>query len=50
MTPNSWEAMRMTVSNYASKAKLKYDDIRDLVLTKEVRRKNSCKLLDSDLS
>ena len=25
--PNSWEAMRMTVSNSARKSKLKYDDI-----------------------
>ena len=29
--PNSWEAMRMTVSNSARKSKLKYDDIRDLI-------------------
>ena len=25
--PNSWEAMRMAVSNSARKSKLKYDDI-----------------------
>ena len=25
--PNSWEAMRMTMSNSAGKSKLKYDDI-----------------------
>ena len=25
--PNSWEAMRMVVINYARKSKLKYDDI-----------------------
>ena len=25
--PNSWEAMRMVVINYAGKSKLKYDDI-----------------------
>ena len=25
--PNSWEAIRMAVSNFAGKAKLKYDDI-----------------------
>uniref|UniRef100_A0A2N9FE34 Reverse transcriptase Ty1/copia-type domain-containing protein n=1 Tax=Fagus sylvatica TaxID=28930 RepID=A0A2N9FE34_FAGSY len=30
--PNSWEAMRMAVSNSAGKGKLKYDDIRDLIL------------------
>uniref|UniRef100_A0A2N9IT47 Integrase catalytic domain-containing protein n=1 Tax=Fagus sylvatica TaxID=28930 RepID=A0A2N9IT47_FAGSY len=28
--PNSWEAMRMAVSNSAGKGKLKYNDIRDL--------------------
>ena len=45
--PNSWEAMRMTISNSAGKAKLKYDDIRDLVLVEEVRRKDSGELLGS---
>ena len=45
--PNSWEAMRMAVSNSAGKAELKYDDIRDLVLTEEVRRKDSGELLGS---
>ena len=44
---NSWEAMRMAVSNSAGKAKLKYDDIRDLVLAEEVRKKYSDELLDS---
>ena len=34
--PNSWEAMRMTVSNFAGKSKLKYDDIQDLILSEEV--------------
>ena len=29
--PNSWEAMRMVVSNSAGKSKLKYDDIQDLI-------------------
>ena len=29
--PNSWEAMRMAVSNLAGKSKLKYDDIQDLI-------------------
>ena len=36
--PNSWEAMRMTVNNSARNAKLNFDDTRDLILTKEVRR------------
>ena len=44
---NSWEAMRMAVSNSVDKAKLKYDDIRDLVLAEEVRRKDSGELLGS---
>ena len=33
---NSWEAMRMTISNSADKAELKYDDICDSVLVEEV--------------
>ena len=48
LLPNSWEAMRMTISNSAGKAKLKYDDIRDLVLVEEVRRKDSGELLGSE--
>uniref|UniRef100_A0A2N9FQY2 CCHC-type domain-containing protein n=1 Tax=Fagus sylvatica TaxID=28930 RepID=A0A2N9FQY2_FAGSY len=40
--PNSWEAMRMAVSNSAGKGKLKYDDIRDLILSEEVRRRDAC--------
>ena len=39
--PNSWEALRMVVSNSAGKSKLKYDDIRDLILSKEVRRRDA---------
>ena len=39
--PNSWEAMRMAVSNFAGKSKLKYDDIRDLILSEEVRRRDA---------
>ena len=39
--PNSWEAMRMTVSNFVGKSKLKYDDIRDLILNEEVRRRDA---------
>uniref|UniRef100_A0A2N9FNG7 CCHC-type domain-containing protein n=1 Tax=Fagus sylvatica TaxID=28930 RepID=A0A2N9FNG7_FAGSY len=40
--PNSWEAIRMAVSNSAGKGKLKYDDIRDLILSEEVRRRDAC--------
>ena len=39
--PNSWEAMRMVVSNSAGKNKLKYDDIRDLILSEEVCRRDA---------
>ena len=36
--PNSWEAMRMAVSNSTGKEKLKYNNIRDLILVEEIRR------------
>ena len=39
--PNSWEAMRMAVSNSTGKEKLKYNDIRDLILAKEFRRRDT---------
>jgi hypothetical protein len=39
--PNSWEAMRMAVSNSAGKSKLSYKDVRDLVLGEEVCRKDA---------
>ncbi|RVW14238.1 Retrovirus-related Pol polyprotein from transposon TNT 1-94 [Vitis vinifera] len=39
--PNSWEAMRMAVGNSTGKEKLKYNDIRDLILTKEIRRRDA---------
>ena len=38
--PNSWEAMKMAVSNFAGKSKLKYD-IRDFILSEEVRRRDA---------
>jgi len=38
---NSWEAMRMAVSSSAGKSKLKYEDIRDLILSEEMRRRDS---------
>ena len=38
---NSWEAMKMTVSNSAGKSKLKYNDIQDLILSEEVCRKDA---------
>ncbi|RVW96404.1 Retrovirus-related Pol polyprotein from transposon TNT 1-94 [Vitis vinifera] len=39
--PNSWETMRMVVSNSTGKEKLKYNDIRDLILTKEICRRDA---------
>ena len=39
--PNSWEAMRMTVSNSTGKEKLKYNDIRDLVLAEEICKRDA---------
>jgi hypothetical protein len=39
--PNSWEAMRMAVSSSAWTSKLKYEDIRDLILSEEMHRKDS---------
>ena len=40
LLPNSWEAMRMAVSNSTGKEKLKYNDIHDLVLTEEIRKRD----------
>ena len=39
--PNSWEAMRIAVNNSVGKSKLKYDDIRDLILSEKVRKRNA---------
>ena len=39
--PNNSEAMRTAVSNFAGKNKLKYDDIQDLILSEEVRRRDA---------
>ena len=39
--PKSWEAMRMTVSNFTGKEKFKYNDIRDLILAEEIRRRDA---------
>ena len=39
--PNNWEAMRMAVSNFADKSKLKYDDIQNLILSEEVHRRET---------
>ena len=39
--PNSWETIRMVVSNFTGKEKLKYSDIRDLILAEEICRRDA---------
>ena len=39
--PNSWEAMRMAISNSTGKEKLKHNDIQDLILVEEIRRRDA---------
>ena len=39
--PNSWEPMRSVVSNLVDSAKLKFNDVRNMVLTEEVHRIDS---------
>ena len=39
--PNSWEAMRMAVSNSTEEEKLKYNDIWDLILAEEIRKRDA---------
>ena len=39
--PNSWEPMRAAVTNSIGNAKLKFIDIRDTILAKEIHRKDS---------
>ena len=45
--PNSWEAMRIAVSNSTGKEKLKYNDIRDLILAEKIRRRDAGETLRS---
>ena len=42
--PNSWEAMRIVVSNSTRKQKLKYNNIRDLILAKEICRRGASEI------
>ena len=39
--PNNWEARRMAVSNSTGKEKHKYNDIRDLIMAEEIRRRDA---------
>ena len=39
--PNNWEAMRMAVSNSIGKEKLKYNDIRYLILGEEIHGRDA---------
>ena len=45
--PNSWEAMRIALSNSTRKEKLKYNDIRDLILAEEIRRRDASEISGS---
>ena len=45
--PNSCEAIRIAVSNSTGKEKLKYNDIRDLILAEEIRKRNAGETLGS---
>ena len=45
--PNSWEAMKMTIRNSTGKEKLKYNDIGDLILAEEIRRRDAGETLRS---
>ena len=38
--PNSWEVMRIAMSNSSGKSKLEYDDIQDLILSEEVHKRD----------
>ena len=39
--PNCWEDMRMAMSIFARKSRLKYNDIRDLILSEEVCKRDA---------
>jgi hypothetical protein len=39
--PNRWEAVRMAMSNSTGKSKPSYEDVRDLVLSGEIRKKDA---------
>ena len=41
--PNSWEAMRIVVSNSIGKEKLKYNDIRDLIMAEGIHKRDTGK-------
>ena len=45
--PNSWETIRIVVSNSTRKEKLKYNDIRDLILAEEIHRRDAGETLGS---
>ena len=39
--PKTWEAVRMAVCNSTGKEKLKYNDIRDLILAEEIHKRDA---------
>ena len=47
---NNWEAMRMAVRNSTGKEKLKYNDIQDLILAEEIRRRDASETSGSDFA
>lgn len=40
-SPNNWEPMRVTISNFVGSTKLSFNDIRDQILAKEVKRQDA---------
>lgn len=46
---NSWEAMRIVVSNSIGNMELSYDDVSDMILTKKVCRKDSRELFGTSM-
>ena len=47
---NSWEAMKMSVGNSTGKEKLRYNDMRDLVLAEEIRKRDAGETSESSFA
>ena len=45
--PNSWETIRIAISNSIGKEKLNSNDIRDLALAEEICKRDACETLGS---
>ena len=48
--PNNWEEIRMAISNSTRKEKLKYNDIRDLILVEKIRRMDASEISGSSFA